>query len=88
VVRGLLSVVVSSQWSVAGRRANFQTPNPRRQRNPKHQVPNHAAEVARWRFRFGAYLGFWVLGFGVFILCHPSLTRHVSRFYDSTVQRV
>ena len=33
-------------------------PRPKRQRNPKHQVPNHAAEAPSWRLRLGAYLGF------------------------------
>src|SRR5438309_6678258 len=50
---------------VRGQRDKSQIPNPKRQRNPKHQVPNHAPEAPGWRLRFGAYLGFgfWDLEF-------------------------
>src|SRR2546430_11196231 len=66
------SVMVRGQWSVVrgpgslvGRRPNSQSPYPKRQRKPKLQVPNGAAEAPRWRLTFGAYLGFgfWDLGF-------------------------
>src|SRR5256886_8497972 len=62
---GLGNSFVIGISSVVGRRPNSQTPNPKRQRNPKHQVPNHAPEAPGWRLRFGAYLGFgfWDLEF-------------------------
>src|SRR5947208_11035365 len=75
IVRCQLSVV-SGQWSVVSCWPNSQSPNPKRQRNPKHQVPNHAAEAPGWRLRFGAYLGFgfWDLEFSFFVIRESRFT--------------
>src|SRR5438132_1106034 len=45
--------------------ANSQTPNPKRQRNPKLQIPNGASIPRYWSLELGASLGFgfWDLEF-------------------------
>src|SRR6266513_1374509 len=84
MVRGQLSVV-RGPWSLVGRRPNSQSPNPKRQRNPKPQIPKDAAGSPPWSFELGASLvfgvwcfhpGVWSLVFGVFffVIRHSRVT--------------